>query len=190
MTDETAAAAAPGWYDDGSGRQRYWDGTAWTDQYSVPVAAAPARRKVWPWLVAGGGVLALILIAVVVVIAVVLPLTAGPDAVVKKYNDAWFTGNCQEFIDSTTQALRDGFTSSDDEPFSCSTFGSTAADYYEGTSGLGILVTSVEASGGTATVNATETGTGTDGSYSNLWVYTLVKDGTHWLVDSETLQGE
>lgn len=26
-------AAAAGWYDDGSGRQRWWDGTNWTDRY-------------------------------------------------------------------------------------------------------------------------------------------------------------
>ena len=30
---------APGWYDDGSGRQRWWDGQQWTDH--VPVQPAP-----------------------------------------------------------------------------------------------------------------------------------------------------
>lgn len=37
--------AAPGWYPDGSGHQRYWDGTAWTEHnaplpplHGVPVA--------------------------------------------------------------------------------------------------------------------------------------------------------
>lgn len=25
--------AAAGWYDDGAGRQRWWDGQQWTDQY-------------------------------------------------------------------------------------------------------------------------------------------------------------
>ncbi|MFF2485693.1 DUF2510 domain-containing protein [Microbacterium sp. NPDC058062] len=28
-----ATQPAPGWYDDGSGKQRWWDGTHWTDQY-------------------------------------------------------------------------------------------------------------------------------------------------------------
>jgi hypothetical protein len=30
-----------GWYDDGSGAQRYWDGSAWTDQVRPPPPAAP-----------------------------------------------------------------------------------------------------------------------------------------------------
>ncbi|MFK4762907.1 DUF2510 domain-containing protein [Microbacterium sp. ZW T5_45] len=30
-----------GWYDDGSGRQRWWDGQKWTEQFS---AAAPRHR--------------------------------------------------------------------------------------------------------------------------------------------------
>ena len=32
MTDPTKAP--PGWYDDGSGRQRYWDGTQWTEHFA------------------------------------------------------------------------------------------------------------------------------------------------------------
>lgn len=27
------ATAQPGWYDDGSGKQRWWDGSRWTEQY-------------------------------------------------------------------------------------------------------------------------------------------------------------
>lgn len=27
-------AAAPGWYDDGTGKQRWWDGARWTDLYA------------------------------------------------------------------------------------------------------------------------------------------------------------
>lgn len=30
------AGAAAGWYDDGSGRQRWWDGSQWTDQWQDP----------------------------------------------------------------------------------------------------------------------------------------------------------
>lgn len=32
-----------GWYDDGSGRQRWWDGTQWTEHYA-PAAEAPAAE--------------------------------------------------------------------------------------------------------------------------------------------------
>lgn len=30
-----------GWYDDGSGRQRWWDGSQWTDQYQPSATPAP-----------------------------------------------------------------------------------------------------------------------------------------------------
>lgn len=30
----TESSAAPGWYPDGSGKQRYWDGVAWTDNFA------------------------------------------------------------------------------------------------------------------------------------------------------------
>jgi hypothetical protein len=35
--DEASMAnAAAGWYDDGAGRQRWWDGDQWTDQFQEP----------------------------------------------------------------------------------------------------------------------------------------------------------
>lgn len=30
----TAQEAVPGWYDDGAGRQRWWDGAQWTEHYA------------------------------------------------------------------------------------------------------------------------------------------------------------
>ncbi len=33
------AEAAAGWYDDGTGRQRWWDGQQWTDQFQDPQPA-------------------------------------------------------------------------------------------------------------------------------------------------------
>ena len=32
-------STAAGWYDDGSGRQRWWDGTQWTDHYETDQTA-------------------------------------------------------------------------------------------------------------------------------------------------------
>src|SRR5688500_11814096 len=50
-------AAEPGWYDDGSGRQRWWDGTRWTGQVAdlsgptvelrEETASSPAARAGW-----------------------------------------------------------------------------------------------------------------------------------------------
>ncbi|GAB3797965.1 hypothetical protein GCM10028798_09770 [Humibacter antri] len=33
-----------GWYDDGAGRQRWWDGVEWTDRYAPTAAPAPAQQ--------------------------------------------------------------------------------------------------------------------------------------------------
>lgn len=35
--------AAAGWYDDGSGRQRYWDGNQWTVYAPQPAEPAPVN---------------------------------------------------------------------------------------------------------------------------------------------------
>ncbi|MGN8027487.1 Ltp family lipoprotein [Microbacterium sp. 22242] len=65
MSDQSAPGA--GWYDDGSGRQRWWDGQQW-GQYAVEAPAAtvplqdpqigagakkPWYRRVWVWIVVG-----------------------------------------------------------------------------------------------------------------------------------------
>jgi hypothetical protein len=36
-------APAPGWYDDGSGAKRWWDGVQWSTQYVAPTAS-PVQR--------------------------------------------------------------------------------------------------------------------------------------------------
>lgn len=38
-TDHQPPAVAPGWYPDGQGAQRYWDGAVWTD-HTAPVASS------------------------------------------------------------------------------------------------------------------------------------------------------
>ncbi|AYF98139.1 DUF2510 domain-containing protein [Protaetiibacter intestinalis] len=76
MTDpaNTASAAAPGWYPDASGAQRWWDGRGWTDHVAAPATptgyaqAQPLVRPalpegtrvdtVWVWLVATVSLLA------------------------------------------------------------------------------------------------------------------------------------
>lgn len=79
MTDSSANAAPPGWYPDaaGWGRERWWDGTAWTEQVRelgvgepapvVSVSSAdrePPRRGRRIALVVGITVAALLVIAV------------------------------------------------------------------------------------------------------------------------------
>jgi len=67
MTDPTvSASAAPGWYPDGSGAQRWWDGRGWTEHVAAPAVAPGAAQPfgrprlpegtrvdtVWIWVVA------------------------------------------------------------------------------------------------------------------------------------------
>ena len=53
MTDPTQIPA--GWYDDGSGRQRYWDGTQWTE-HLAPLAPPAGQAATTPYdTVAYGG---------------------------------------------------------------------------------------------------------------------------------------
>lgn len=64
---------APGWYDDGTGRQRWWDGSQWTDSYAPgqpagtpppPAAVAPPQnvpKNVWGVLSLVAGIAAIVL---------------------------------------------------------------------------------------------------------------------------------
>lgn len=37
MSNAEQSTAAPGWYDDGHGRYRWWDGSSWSEHYAGPV---------------------------------------------------------------------------------------------------------------------------------------------------------
>lgn len=64
MIDPTASAAspAPGWYPDGSGGQRWWNGVGWSEHTAPAAASAPLQRpalpegtrvdNAWVWIVA------------------------------------------------------------------------------------------------------------------------------------------
>jgi Protein of unknown function (DUF2510) len=82
-----AALPPAGWYDDGSGRQRYWNGSAWTDHFAdaqpvaepvgwaqqnatAPAAARKSRKGLWITLAVVGGLLLLALLGGIVAAAI------------------------------------------------------------------------------------------------------------------------
>ena len=92
-----ASTPPAGWYDDGSGRQRYWDGRVWTEHYAdqqPPASAASvapgatagttapttSRKGLWIALAIVGGLVLLLLIAGIT-IAVVGLVTRAADLV-------------------------------------------------------------------------------------------------------------
>lgn len=184
----TDAAAPAGWYDDGSGRQRYWDGTVWTEHYA-PAATAVKKRKIWPFVVGGAALLlVLIIVAVVVIVNVVGSATAGPAQAVRDYNTAWWEADCEGYEATTAESFRAAFSDDDGNPYSCETFEAQAHVYYDGSTALRIVVTDTSVSGDTATVDAVETGTSADGTeFENDWTYELEKVGGDWVIDTETL---
>jgi Protein of unknown function (DUF2510) len=50
MTDTSGPSTPAGWFDDGSGRQRWWDGTAWSDHFAdqQPAAVLPPAAASTP----------------------------------------------------------------------------------------------------------------------------------------------
>jgi hypothetical protein len=118
-----------GWYDDGSGRQRWWDGRAWAAE---PTPERGARVK-WPWIL-GGALLAAVLLGVVLlgVGSTVLVLnTAGspasealeapgllePREVVLAYYQAHEEKDCDLFVSVTTEQFREEIEIPDCEAF-------------------------------------------------------------------------
>jgi hypothetical protein len=105
MTDLPA-----GWYDDGSGHQRWWTGQGWSEQVQEPTA--PKRRPKWPWIVGGS---ALLLIAlgvggVVLLISWIAGLSTAPgtpSAAVLSFNQAIADEDCETFFTVTSDGFRE-----------------------------------------------------------------------------------
>lgn len=64
----------PGWYDQGDGRRRWWDGTAWTEHIEAPLPS-PRRGRSLPWW----GIVLIVVGSIVVVVGV--PVGIGAIAI-------------------------------------------------------------------------------------------------------------
>ncbi|MFD5864345.1 DUF2510 domain-containing protein [Agromyces sp. NPDC127015] len=48
MSTPTTTAAPAGWYDDGSGRLRWWNGAQWTEHFAPPPAPPQQTHSMGP----------------------------------------------------------------------------------------------------------------------------------------------
>jgi hypothetical protein len=181
--------AVPGFYADGSGRRRWWDGYRWGD----PEPRSP--RPVWPWFVGGGA--ALLLILVVGIIAAIVAFVSGvsnttmgegsPASVIRQYDSAWKTADCDLLQQITTVAERksEGHASCDD-------FESDAQDFIDSTENYVVSVTSSKISGNGAVVVTDEQydEIGGDSGFVDHYTYTLVKVAGVWMINSIELRDD
>lgn len=188
-----------GWYDDGSGGQRYWDGSQWTEHFAPvappsptaprpdaevfaaapsqnPAASAPRKKsRVGPYVGLGIGALLILMIgAVVVVVLGMKNLLGGPTDAFNELADAWQAKECSaEYavsIDSSTTTV-DDFCSSADYSW---------VDTYQD---WDISVTGVERENDHATVTTREKFTDADTGerQTETWNYAFDKVDGEWL---------
>ena len=200
----------PGWYDDGHGANRWWDGTRWTEHVAgtdaaVPAPVEPQKSRRWVvWVVVGASVL-IVLIGAAVAIPLLMfgaarlgDLAAGgapadPDqeaavAAVELYDDAWEAVDCEAFAAATTEAFRAQAGLAD-----CSAFETEAEAFAVAVADYEVEVTGVRDSDDAIMVTTTETYSrlvGEDGNpldervdESIDWEYTVVADGDEWVID-------
>jgi hypothetical protein len=148
---------------------------------SAGIESQPKKRKIWPWLVAAGVVILLLIVGVIVA-AVVLAKNVfdGPLQAVDDYDQAWQTVDCALMQSATTADFqeRNGFVD-------CATFEATAQPFSDSLGTYTVNVNSTSITNGVATIVANETWTNTEGDVTRYtYEYTLYQAGDKWLIDS------
>lgn len=178
---------APGWYDDGSGRLRYWDGANWTEhtaeRYAPPAPASGPRPAAGRWVWVSAGVAALVLVVGTVAFAVLYSARMAPireaREAVATYNDAWLTIDCDLLADATTIEFRSdwGF----DE---CADFEAEANDFDQVNREYSVDIVDSTLESGCIIVHTEESYYDEDSEYFYDEVtYTLVRDVGAWRID-------
>ena len=147
-------------------------------EVASPGGVAVKKRRVWPWVLGiVGGLIVLGIIAVVLIVVFVVKAVGEPKSAAEDFNKAYFSGDCQGYLDVTTQNFRDedGYPGTCEEATSTGYFPEDFGDSFE------IKLNSFEIVNGDATVSGTMESV--DFGDTDL-IYHLVKVDGKWLVDS------
>lgn len=184
-------ATPAGWYDDGSGRQRYWDGADWTDQYADPAPAAPAApaapsgggSKTGLWIGIGVGALAVVGLIAAFAVFLITGRSESPAQVVEGYFDDAMAGDCQALVAAWHPDYLADTGFSDNDEF-CEVF--TAEELQSNFGDMEVEVAEGVVDGDTARVFITQTWS--DG-YSEEWILILERVDGDWLLIDDEFQG-
>jgi hypothetical protein len=181
----------PGWYNDGTGWQRYWDGNGWTEHVAspptqpAPASALPKSRKgmpAWGWVLLASGVVVIVgglaALGAAVMHAQKVPIVAA-HAAIETYDSAWVEADCVALAEATTVALRKDLGYDD-----CDKFVADANDFDEANRNYTTKILSSSLTHGEVKVKTSEAYITEDGTPTVSWVtYTLVKDREAWRID-------
>ena len=189
MSENAPHNFAAGWYDDGHGTQRWWDGADWTEHVVTAAPEAPptsGKRKgmpVWGWVLLATGVFLFVGAVVaggLLAVAEHRKPAAAAAAVLDTYDSAWVNADCDALEEATTDALRADWGYDD-----CTVFVADAKDFDEGSRDYQTTISSTVSANGHLTVVTKESYTDVDGKeYTDDVTYTLIKDGDAWRIDS------
>ena len=173
-SEPTMTDLPEGWYNDGSGRMRWWTGQAWSEHIhpssdsTAPAGAAVASRAPntrlpkWPFIVGGvfvvlvmGGVVAVFLFASWISGLITAPGTPG--GTVAAYAQAIDDDDCDLFFSVTSDEFRAAGGIDD-----CADFSAAVESAREAGTDRSIDVLGFSTSNDTATVNARESLRGED----------------------------
>lgn len=189
-----------GWYDDGSGTMRFWDGTAWTDHVAPKAIAQPAvlpyaaqhmpaptpgpakKSRVGLYVGLGiGGVLLLVIVGVVALLLVVRNATSGPRDAFDDVLEAWQDKDCEAEYAVLLESTEADASAAD----YCATADYSWVDTYQDWE---VDVTGVQVENATATVTTTEDYFDTElgESVTETWEYSFERvDGSWYLAGSQ-----
>jgi hypothetical protein len=109
--------APQGWYPDpeSPGNLRWWDGAAWTDVKTAAAATPPLparpRRKIWPWILGGLGVLVVLAgIAGAIIIPKIIDSVTAPVDAANEYLKGAKVGGTRESYSRLCAEIRDQVT--------------------------------------------------------------------------------